>query len=161
MEHIAYSNILHHLQRHNILCEEQHGFRIGRSCKIRLLNTINDLAKNLDDRKQTDVIILVLVRHSTKSTVTIVFVLNFHIMVFVVVPYFGLKTFLLRNHNKSLYMAVVAILLKRCLVFLREKFSHHCCSFVTLMTYLKMFPLKLYCMQMMYCYTIQLNKLIF
>ena len=51
----------------NILCEEQHGFRSGRSCKIRLLSTINDLAKNLDDRKERDVIILDLVRHLTKS----------------------------------------------------------------------------------------------
>ena len=48
----------HHLQRHNTLCEEQHGFKSGRSCEIQLLNTINDLPKNLDDRKQTDVIIL-------------------------------------------------------------------------------------------------------
>ena len=49
-------------------------------------------------------------------------------------------------------MAVVAILLMWCLVFPREQFLHHCCSFVILMTYLKMFCLKLDCMQMMYCY---------
>ena len=55
MEHI---NILQHLQSHNILCEEQHGFRRGRSCETQLLNTINDLTKNLDERKQTDVILL-------------------------------------------------------------------------------------------------------
>ena len=53
MEHIVYSNILNHFQRNNILCKEQHGFRSGRSCKTQLLNTIDDLAKNLDDRKQT------------------------------------------------------------------------------------------------------------
>ena len=58
MEHIVYSNILHHLQRRNILCEEQHGFRSGRSCESQPLNTIDDFAKNLDDRKQTDVILL-------------------------------------------------------------------------------------------------------
>ena len=58
MEHIIYSNILQHLQSHNILCEEQHGFRRGRSCETQLLNTINDLTKNLDESKQTDVILL-------------------------------------------------------------------------------------------------------
>ena len=44
-------------QRHNILCEEQHDFRSGRSCETQLLNTIDDLAKNLDHRNQTDVIL--------------------------------------------------------------------------------------------------------
>ena len=58
MEHIVYSNILHHLQRRNILCEEQHSFRSGRSCESQSLNTIDDFAKNLDDRKQTYVILL-------------------------------------------------------------------------------------------------------
>ena len=58
MEHNVYSNILHHLQRHNILCEERHGFRSGRSCETQLLNTINDFAKNLDDKRQTDIILL-------------------------------------------------------------------------------------------------------
>ena len=58
MEHIVYSNILNHLQRHNIFCEEQHGFRSGRSCETQLLNIIDDHAKHLDDRKQTDVILL-------------------------------------------------------------------------------------------------------
>ena len=58
MEHIVYSNVLHHLQKYNILCEEQHGFRSGRSCETQLLNTINDLTKNLNERHQTDVILL-------------------------------------------------------------------------------------------------------
>ena len=58
MEYIVYSNILHHLQIHNILHKEQYGFRSGRSCESQLLNTIDDLAINLDDRKQTDVIFL-------------------------------------------------------------------------------------------------------
>ena len=58
LEHIVYSNVLHHLQKYNILCEEQHGFRSGRSCETQLLNTINDLTKNLNERHQTDVILL-------------------------------------------------------------------------------------------------------
>ena len=79
----------------------QHGFRSGRSCEIQLLNTIDDLAKNLNDRKQTDVILLDFSKAFNKAH-TIVFVLNFHIMAFVVSPYFGLKIFLLGDHNKSL-----------------------------------------------------------
>ena len=56
-------------QRHNILCEEQHDFRSGRSCETQLLNTIDDLAKNLDDRKQTDVILLDFSKAFNKVTV--------------------------------------------------------------------------------------------
>ena len=59
MEHIVYSNILHApFSKIYILCKEQHGFRSCRSCETQLLNTIDDLAKNLNDRKQTDVILL-------------------------------------------------------------------------------------------------------
>ena len=40
------------------MCEEQHGFRSGRSCETQLLNTINDFSKNLDMGRQTDVVLL-------------------------------------------------------------------------------------------------------
>ena len=54
-----YSNILHApSSKTYILCKEQHDFRSGRSCGTQLLNTIDDLAKNLKDRKQTNVILL-------------------------------------------------------------------------------------------------------
>ena len=52
MENTVYSNILHYLERYNILCEEQHNFRSGRSCETQLLNTIDNLAKNLDDKNK-------------------------------------------------------------------------------------------------------------
>ena len=58
LEHIVYSSIWHHLEDHNIICDEQHGFRSGRSCETQLLMTIHDLAQNLNNRKQTDVILL-------------------------------------------------------------------------------------------------------
>ena len=55
---IIYSSIWYHLEDHNIICDEQHGFRSGRSCETQLLITIYDLAQNLNNRKQTDVILL-------------------------------------------------------------------------------------------------------
>jgi len=36
----------------------QHGFRKRRSCGSQLLRTVNDLAKGLDDKSQTDMILL-------------------------------------------------------------------------------------------------------
>ena len=54
LEHIIYSGILHHLDEYNVICEEQHG-RSGRSCE---LITIHDLARNLNNQKQTDAILL-------------------------------------------------------------------------------------------------------
>ena len=58
LEHIIYSSIWHHLEEHNIICNEQHGFRAGHSCETQLLITIHDFAQNLNNRKQTDVILL-------------------------------------------------------------------------------------------------------
>ena len=58
LEHIIYSHIFSHLKQHNILCDQQHGFRSGRSCETQLIITINDLAKSLDEGTQTDVIFL-------------------------------------------------------------------------------------------------------
>ena len=57
-EHVIYSHIFSHLDQHNILCDEQHGFRHKRSCESQLILTIHDLAKNLDSGLQTDVIFL-------------------------------------------------------------------------------------------------------
>ena len=40
-EHILKSNIMHHLDRYDILCENQHGFRKKKhSCEMQLINTI-------------------------------------------------------------------------------------------------------------------------
>ena len=58
LEHIIYSHIFFHLSQHNILCDEQHGFRHGRSCETQLLLTINDFAESLNNNKQTDAILL-------------------------------------------------------------------------------------------------------
>ena len=47
-----------HLDRHQILCDEQHGFRSKQSCESQLILTVHDLAKTLDKQKQTDVVIM-------------------------------------------------------------------------------------------------------
>ena len=47
-----------HLDRYSILTDYQHGFRRKRSCESQLVLTVNDLAKNLDQGKQIDCILL-------------------------------------------------------------------------------------------------------
>ena len=53
--HKIYSHIFLHLKKYDLLCEQQHEFRAKRSCET---PTINDIAVNLDEGKQTDVILL-------------------------------------------------------------------------------------------------------
>ena len=54
MEHIIYSNIMKHLESNAILSDMQFGFRKQRSADLQLLQTIHDLAFNLDHKSQTD-----------------------------------------------------------------------------------------------------------
>ena len=58
MEHILYRHIITHLEKLNILSPFQHGFRANHSCESQLVITTEDLAKNLDNHLQTDVLIL-------------------------------------------------------------------------------------------------------
>ncbi|MCG7875845.1 MAG: reverse transcriptase family protein, partial [Candidatus Thiodiazotropha endolucinida] len=58
MEHIVYSQIMTHLDSHHILVDFQHGFRSNHSCETQLLNTVEDLARRLDRRQATDLLIL-------------------------------------------------------------------------------------------------------
>ena len=51
-----------HADTHNILYPLQHGFRTGRSCETQLLEFIDDVTLNMENEKQTD--ILVMVSHS-------------------------------------------------------------------------------------------------
>jgi len=57
-EHIVHSTISSHLDLNGILTNAQHGFRKRRSCETQLLQTVDDLAKGLDDKSQTDMILL-------------------------------------------------------------------------------------------------------
>ncbi len=58
LEHIVFSEVMGHLDRNNILVNHQHGFRAKRSCETQLIETISDLSKNLDEKRQMDVLIL-------------------------------------------------------------------------------------------------------
>jgi len=58
MEHVLHSSIITHLEHHNVLPDQQHGFRKTRSCESQLILTIDDLAKSIDDSRQTDAILI-------------------------------------------------------------------------------------------------------
>eukprot|EP00111_Clytia_hemisphaerica_P021262 TCONS_00062597-protein len=58
MEHIVHSHIMKHFDNDRTLSETQHGFRKFRSCETQLIQTINTLSKSLNNRKQTDSILL-------------------------------------------------------------------------------------------------------
>ena len=47
-----------HLEEKKILTDAQHGFRKRRSCESQLIITVDDLAQNIDNKSQTDVILL-------------------------------------------------------------------------------------------------------
>ena len=55
---MVHSAIINHLTEHKILSDAQHGFRKRRSCDTQLILTINDLAKGIEDKGQTDLILL-------------------------------------------------------------------------------------------------------
>ena len=57
-EHILHSTIITHLANHKILSDAQHGFRKRRSCDTQLLLALNDSARGLEDKSQTDIIFL-------------------------------------------------------------------------------------------------------
>ena len=58
MEHIIASGLTKHFNQNDILYDLQHGFRERRSCETQLLQLIDDLARNMTEGKQTDLILL-------------------------------------------------------------------------------------------------------
>ena len=58
LEHIIYSNIMSHLDKHSLLSPLQHGFRKSLSCESELILTLHDLTSNFDHKLQTDLILL-------------------------------------------------------------------------------------------------------
>ena len=58
LEHILVSQIMDHLDRQNILHDNQHGFHAKRSCETQPLMTTDDIAKYLNQGKQVDMGIL-------------------------------------------------------------------------------------------------------
>ena len=57
-ERIIRDDLVYHLERLNLLCRNQHGFRRGRSCLTQLLLHIDIILHNLLHNKDTDVIYL-------------------------------------------------------------------------------------------------------
>jgi len=55
MEHVIFHSIMDHVQHHNVLIDNQHGFRSGFSCQTKLISLIEDA---MDSGFQTDVILL-------------------------------------------------------------------------------------------------------
>ena len=58
LEHIIHSNVKSHLNTCNIICDNQYGFCKRPSAELQLIRTIHDFAYNLNDRKQSDAILL-------------------------------------------------------------------------------------------------------
>jgi len=58
MEHVIHSHVISHLEANGSLTDTQHGFRKKRSCETQLLQTIDTLAKALNDKEQVDSILL-------------------------------------------------------------------------------------------------------
>jgi hypothetical protein len=58
MEHVMHSSIMRHLDTHQILCDNQHGFRKRRSCETQLIVTLDNIIKNYAKGDQVDVILL-------------------------------------------------------------------------------------------------------
>ena len=58
LEHVVHSNIMHHLDKFNILDNAQHGFRKRRSCVTQLIDTLSDFADCLKKSEQIDAILL-------------------------------------------------------------------------------------------------------
>jgi hypothetical protein len=58
LEHIIARNIIQHAKENNILYPLQHGFRKGRSCETQLIEFVDDISKNLQEGRQTDILIM-------------------------------------------------------------------------------------------------------
>ncbi len=67
LEHIVVSNMLDHFDKHNVLVDNQHGFRARRSCETQLVTFIDDIAKSVQ-QGQVDVPLWILVRRLTLCT---------------------------------------------------------------------------------------------
>ena len=55
LEHIVCSNIMAHLDEHELLSDRQHAFRKWHSYETQLTTVINDWAKILDKKGQVDI----------------------------------------------------------------------------------------------------------
>ena len=52
------NNMMEHLESNNILYEMQHGLRSNRSCESQIISLAHQLAENIDNNIQIDLIIM-------------------------------------------------------------------------------------------------------
>ena len=57
-EHIIAKSMMNHLEQHDLLCDNQHGFRRMRSCETQLIQFVDELARHLHKGKQVDVAVM-------------------------------------------------------------------------------------------------------
>ena len=62
LEHIVCSNIMAHLDEHELLSDRQHAFRKWHSCETQLTTLINDWAKILDKKARSTLLYSILKR---------------------------------------------------------------------------------------------------
>ena len=58
LEHIVTSHMMNYAEEHKLLFRDQHGFRRNRSCERQLLELVCDIAKRLDEGRETDACVL-------------------------------------------------------------------------------------------------------
>ena len=58
LEHIVTTNVVSHMDHHNLLYDLQHGFRSKRSCETQLVTLVEDLMRNCLADSQTDLVLL-------------------------------------------------------------------------------------------------------
>eukprot|EP00745_Piridium_sociabile_P022913 TRINITY_DN35723_c0_g2_i2.p1 TRINITY_DN35723_c0_g2~~TRINITY_DN35723_c0_g2_i2.p1 ORF type:complete len:257 (-),score=48.22 TRINITY_DN35723_c0_g2_i2:83-853(-) len=58
LEHIIHSSVMRHFDNHQILTDAQHGFRKKRSCETQLILTVHEMAQQLAQGAQVDVVLL-------------------------------------------------------------------------------------------------------
>ena len=58
LEHVVFSNIMSHFDKFKVLDDAQHGFRKNRSCVSQLVTTLFDFVNTLNNKEQTDAILL-------------------------------------------------------------------------------------------------------
>ena len=58
LEHVVASNLVAHLDSHNLLYDLQHGFRVKRSCETKSVMLVEDMSRNAMQGRQTDPILL-------------------------------------------------------------------------------------------------------
>jgi len=68
-EHLIASAIMKHAESNHLLYHLQHGFRKGRSCESQLIDLIDDVTKNLDEGRQTDMLVMDFAKAFDKVTI--------------------------------------------------------------------------------------------